>query len=199
MLWLLRAGGQVLLCTHTQFACHSHLGRTGSLSLTNNHNVLFSLFTTSFQAGESWSPLPFPLVFIRVTEILSNWAPPRGDLCALPTAWGWPSPGMSSPAGSSVTQECQKGLLASGDCHSQILVPKDKLFHFWDNLSLLNPKHFLTPFHKIWWPMSCQRGYFFICFCSPLRSPSLTSAATAEDGRNAFVFGLENDNFSRLF
>lgn len=98
-----------------------------------------------------------------------------------------------------VTQELQKWILSSGDCHSQILLPKDKMFHFWDNLSLLNPKHFLRHFYKIWWPISCQRGDFFICFSSPLRSPSLTSAATAEGGRNAFVFGLENDNFSRLF
>lgn len=143
-------------------------------------------------------PLQFSLVFIRVTEILSNPAP-KGDIMCQAPQLGWPSPWMASLAWNGVTQELQEWVLSSGESRRQILLPKDKMFHFWDNLSLLNPKHFLRHLYKIWWPISCQRGDFFICFSFPLRSPSLTSAATAEGGRNAFVFGLENDNFSRLF
>lgn len=84
MLWMLRAGGQVLVCIHTQFACQSHLGRPGNLSLTTIHYLFLPFYHFFSSRGTPFSPFFF--VFICVTEILSNQAPPKvqGIMCQAP-------------------------------------------------------------------------------------------------------------------
>lgn len=194
MLWLLR----VLVCIHTQFACQSHLGRTGNLSLTNNHCLTFPFYYFSSR-GTLISPSVFPC-FNLCDRNPKQWSPSQGGLvCQAPQPGGGPL--LTCPV---LLGAVSHRNVTSEFCHQEIVTAKfyclkTRCFISETICLLLNPKHFLRHFHKIWWPISCQRGDFFICFCSPLRSPSLTSAATAEGGRNAFVFGLENDNFSRLF
>lgn len=60
MLWMLRADGRVLVCIHTQFACQSHLGRLGNMSLTTNHCLIFPFYHFFSSRGTLISPPVFP-------------------------------------------------------------------------------------------------------------------------------------------
>lgn len=90
MLWLLRADGQVLVCFHTQFACQSHLGRTGNLSHTNNHCLIFPFYHFFLSRGTLISPPVFPCFNLCDRNPKQSSCSQGGFVCQAPEPGGGP-------------------------------------------------------------------------------------------------------------